>query len=77
MTIEELRILVEDISNKTNSLTNKSVELRTFLNQVSTIINISNPFSNAINVDAFIAIQNPLYQSKLTEIQTALNELTG
>ena len=75
MTLSELRILVEELNVKVTDASNKVVELKAFISEVNNAVQASNPFSEAIDVDAFVALQNPLYQAKLTTAKDAVQIL--
>lgn len=74
-TLEELRTLYEDINPKVYELFYAAEDLKVLLDGVGQDISNSNPFSSAINVDPYVAIQTPLYLEKLTRIETAADAL--
>ena len=75
MTIEELRVLVTDIAQKTRELNTVTTRLGSFIRQIEHAIAAENPFSGAINVDQFVSIQAPLYLALLTELEVAADAL--
>lgn len=74
-TIQELRIIVEDIKNKTAELVKASNELNSFVNRVSSLISESNPFASTIDIDELITLETPLYNALLTRVQNSVTAL--
>ena len=75
MTIEELRIILADLLPKAYDLSRAAQNFAGFIEQVNGAISPNNPFSGAINVDQFVAIQTPIYLSLLTAVETAADVL--
>mgnify|MGYP001255332504 CR=1 FL=1 len=74
-TIQELRVIVEDIKTKSIEMSVASQNLIVFVREVEYIIAETNPLSDAVNIDALIAIYSPIYLQKLTRIETAADAL--
>lgn len=75
MTIEELRIIVSDIRTKAHELARVSNDLRSFIDGVYMQIAETNPLSGAINVDALVSLQTPIYMAHLQSVETASDAL--
>ena len=75
MTIEELRVVASAEAQKVRNLYNAAQELDIFIHGAVDRLNEDDPLSAAINPDAFIAIQLPIYTQLLTAIETASDAL--
>lgn len=75
MILSELQAIVLDIKTKTITVEQSSGHLMTFVDRIDTIVN--SEYGPTINVDAFVAIQTPLYVALLNDLQNAVNALTG
>lgn len=73
MTLQELQIIVDDIQTKVGVVNGNSRALRSFIDEVSQIIN--GPYSSTINVDAFVALQTPIYLELLTNLEQSTDAL--
>lgn len=74
MTLQELQAIVEDVRTKANMLQGAASNLASFMEKIYRIINDPD-FSSTINVDAFVAIQTPLYLEHLHNIEVAADVL--
>ena len=74
-TIEQLRITVDMISEQIDTLQNRTRAVERFMKDTKRMIREENPFASTIDVDAFIAIQTPLFISMLTEVEEAADAL--
>lgn len=75
MTLEELQAIVQDVAAKSSALLDASQQLNGFFQEVLADVHPSNPLSAAINVDAYVAIQTPIYLAKLTAVEAAADLL--
>lgn len=74
MTLAELRAIVADVSQKSDTLFGKTMRLKSFINRIETILN-DNDFASTINVDQFVALQTPIYLAILHDIEVAADAL--
>lgn len=74
MTLQELRTIVADVAQKGDTLFGKTMRLKSFIDRVDRIIN-DNEFAATINVDAFVAVQTPIYLAILHDIEVAADAL--
>lgn len=80
MTLDELRVLIEDIIVKSDNLVEKSNNLRGFMQVLRRNVSPNNPFidqlfTNQQDIDNFVNIQAPLYVQRLTDIEVAADAL--
>lgn len=80
MTLAELRVIVSDIQLKANTLREKSDNLCSLLDGISSQISTGNQFAETIFTDAvvnaLVTAQTPVYIQKLTEIEIAADALS-
>ena len=74
MTLDDLRAIVIYVRTKRESLMSSVQDFETFVEVVWDAIKPENPFASTIDVDAFVAIQVPIYLAKLTAIETASDQ---
>ena len=73
MTLEELRVLVADIKTKSRAIRDAALSLDQMIVAIDAQIN--NEYASTINVDAFVAIQTPIYLERLTALEAATDAL--
>jgi hypothetical protein len=74
MTLEELQEALEVTGPLVAALKSKVDELEVFIRRIYVYINDPN-FAVTVDVDAFVAIQVPIYTALLVEIETAADAL--
>lgn len=75
MTLDELRVIVTDIFQKSTVLAQKTNLLQSFMTEINAQISPNNSFVSTINIDQFVAIQTPLYLALLHDIEVAADAL--
>lgn len=76
MTLSELQSLATTINQQVKDLRNATTILEGFMASVITFVNDPN-FSSTIDVDAFVAIQLPIFTSLLTAVEQKADALNS